>query len=265
MYPPLADVPPNNLERRREQQIAGRRDAAADRHDIGVEGVDRVGDADADAPPDKAQQADRDLVPGPRRAHEVRPGDRPVLLQGDPDRGGRVRGRRLARQPVERVAGGEGFERPRLGEVVGRGGYVVLDADQRVTDLRRGAGRAAVGTPCDHDTAADSGADRQHHKILDVEVASLVVRFGERRDRRVVVDEYGNAQLVLEDVAQRHVLERDVDRRADHAGRELDDRRDPDADRGERVLAGAIAHAVEDLGDNVLGARQVGRAELRLA
>ena len=84
---------------------------------------------------------------------------------------------------------------------------------------------------------------------------------GQRGDRRVVVDEDGELEALGEDAAQRHVLQRDVDRVARGAGREVDDRRDADADGVGR--AGALDQLGE-LVDQPLGAVEDGRAQGRL-
>ena len=92
------------------------------------------------------------------------------------------------------------------------------------------AGRAAVDPAADDDPAADAGADVNITRQLGDRLEVVVVGLGERGDGRVVVDEDRDAEALGEELAQRHVLQRDVHRRARGAGREVDDRRDADAD-----------------------------------
>ena len=89
----------------------------------------------------------------------------------------------------------------------------LVERDQRLAELAGGAGGAAVGAAVDHDAAADARADRDHHqRARRRSRPSLVVRLGERRDGRVVVDEDRQPRRSSQDRAQRHVGERDVRR-----------------------------------------------------
>jgi hypothetical protein len=106
-----------------------------------------------------------------------------------------------------------------------------------VAELPGRAGRAAEDASAEHDAAADPGADGEHDQVVRHQPQLLVMGFGERRDGGVVVDEHGYVEAIAERCAQRHVLERDVDRGDDAPGRELDDRGHTDAHPGE-VLAG---------------------------
>jgi hypothetical protein len=104
-----------------------------------------------------------------------------------------------------------------------------------VAELGRCAGGAAEDPPVEHDPAADPGAHCEHDQIAGREPVLVVVGLGERRDGRVVVDEHRHPRALAEHLAQRHVPERDVHRRAHAACLPLDDGRDPDADRGAAV------------------------------
>jgi hypothetical protein len=126
-----------------------------------------------------------------------------------------------------------------------------------VADLRRGAGRAAVEVPAQHGAAAHAGADREHHEVRARE-APVLERLGERRARRVVVDEHRQAEALREQLAQRHVLERDVHARADAPGLEVDNGRHADADRAHVVVAMALDRLHE------LGDQRVAVVDLRL-
>ena len=139
-----------------------------------------------------------------------------------------------------------------------------IDADDRVAELARTAGRAAVDPSAEHDPASDAGADRQHHEVVGDKPQLLVVGLGEGRDGRVVVDEHGQAEPIPEDLPQRHVGQRHVDRRHHASGFELDDRRDADADGLEVVDAGRLEH-VDELVDQRIRTRTVGPCEHRLA
>ena len=102
----------------------------------------------------------------------------------------------LGGEPVERAAGGE---RTRVSWAAGTPtapGPSTLrsKADDRVTELARGAGRAAVDPPAEDEAAADAGPDREHHQVVGDRPQLLVVGLGQRRDGRVVVDEHGHAR-----------------------------------------------------------------------
>ena len=137
-----------------------------------------------------------------------------------------------------------------------------VGAHDRVSDLGGRTRRAAVDAPADDDPAADAGTDREHHKVAGDEHAVLVIGLGERRARRVVVDEDGDAQPLAQHGAQRHVVQWDVHRRADPAGLPVDDRWNGDADGG--GIAGR-RDGVDELGDQRFGAARVGRLEHGLA
>ena len=175
-----------------------------------VEGVDRVGDADAHAPAERRQAFDRDGIAGLRGGDGVGAGDRSARGEHATERGVGLRLRGLACQTVEHVSGGKRLQRSRLWKA-GRLRDALVDRDQRVAELARRAGRTAIGASVDHDATADAGADREHHQAAHVEPAVGVVGLGERRDRGIVVDEHRQAEAVAELPAQRDVLQRDVD------------------------------------------------------
>ena len=94
-----------------------------------------------------------------------------------------------------------------------------------------GATRGAPVDPAaEHESAAHSGPNGQHHQIVCEQGQRLVVSLSQRRDGRVVVDKHRDPEPLAEHLSQRNVLQRDVDRRDHPAGVELDDRRDADAD-----------------------------------
>ena len=63
-------------------------------------------------------------------------------------------------------------------------------------ELAGAAGSSAVDPPVEHDPAADTGADREQHKVVGHELQVLVVGLGQRGDGRVVVDEHRQAETV---------------------------------------------------------------------
>ena len=83
------------------------------------------------------------------------------------------------------------------------------------------------------------GAERQHDHVL--RAATRADRpLGDRGGIRIVVDRDGQAQVVLRALAQRHALDRDVDREHGGAFALVDRRRDADADRGDAVVPEAV-------------------------
>jgi hypothetical protein len=136
-----------------------------------------------------------------------------------------------------------GLKRPLHREAPGRRDRTRhVEADERVAELARAAGRAPVDPAAKHDATADSRADRQHHEVVGDQQQPVVVGFGERGDSCIVVDEHGDAQPIAEHLAQRHVDEWNVDRRDDPPGLELDHGRDADADRVDSAIPGGLDH-----------------------
>ena len=65
-------------------------------------------------------------------------------------------------------------------------------------ELAGAAGGPAVDPAAEHDPAADTGADRDHHQVVRDQPELGVVRLGERGDRRVVVDKHGHAESLAQ-------------------------------------------------------------------
>jgi hypothetical protein len=215
-----------------EQQVARGAHAAADDDLIGIEGVDRVGDADSESLTQSFDRGDGLLVAGLRGLHDVG-------ALADP--GG------LA-ELVELAARGKAFERSGLRRLRTRLRWPGLEvpADDLVPELTGRPGRAAEDPPADDDAAADPGAHREHHKALGDWAQILVVGLGERRDGRVVVDEDGHLQVLGELAAQRDMLQRDVHRAARGTRGEVHDRRDADPHGGCGTVVGNESFELRD-------------------
>ena len=133
-------------------------------------------------------------------------------------------------------------------------------ADQGVPELAGGPGCPPVHAPVQHEPAADARPDRDHHEVLD-DHAGAVVGFREGRAVRVVVHEHRKAEPLFENRPQRDVRELHVHAPLHSAGRELDHRRDPDAD-GRRLPAANGFDRAGDLVDQRVGTRRRGREDL---
>jgi hypothetical protein len=119
-------------------------------------------------------------------------------------------------QAVERGSRGDTLERPGLRKPLGRGEpHAQIGGHQRVTELTRSAGGAAINASAEHEAAADAGPDGDHHEVFGDHSKLLVVSLGECRDRRVVVDEHRNPEPLPQHLANRDIDERHVDGR-DH-------------------------------------------------
>ena len=171
----------------------------------------------------------------------------------------------LGRETIQRPPGGQRLQRLGLREIAGRrhpGSEV--HADQRVAELAGGTGRAPVDAAIEHQPAADPGADGEHDQVLHDRPAGVVERLRERRHRGVVVHEHRQPETLREHHAKVDVVEREVGAGADPPGGELDHRRHPHADR-DRARAAHLVDARDDLVDQPLGARHLGRPDERVA
>ena len=132
------DPPPHLGPDRVEQQVAGRRDPAADDDPVGRDDRDHVGDADPEVAADLGQPGQRPRVAGPGRCDRLLGRRRPAG-RGDPVG---------PRERLETAAVAAAARRP-------------VRVDRLVADL---AGRAVVAEmdpAVDGDDAADAGAERQ--------------------------------------------------------------------------------------------------------
>ena len=135
----------------------------------------------------------RDLVAGLRALDRVGAGDLVAARQPLAQIGvGVLLGGGLAASASSARPAPKLSSEPTCGKLVGSGDLlaVELDADQRVAELRRRAGRAPVRAPVEDEPAADAGPDGEHDEVLDDELVALV-RLGEAGERGVVVDEDG--------------------------------------------------------------------------
>ena len=150
-----------------EQQLTGRRAAAADHDLIGVEGVDRVGDADSERVRPAAHRCERRRVAVPAAATASAPSTglpgRTHLPSAESGCSTAAAGR------SDRVrAGGQRLERSRLREVVARGRHVGIARRARSASFPSSPApplpprkmRPSITTP-----AADTRADRDHHEV----------------------------------------------------------------------------------------------------
>ena len=166
-------------------------------------------------------------------------------------------------EAVQRPPGGEPLERAGLGEALGRRRAVLeVGADDDVPELGGRSGRPAVDPSVDHYPAAYPGADREHHEMSDVDLRVGPVGLGDRRDGGVVVDVDRQAEALAQDLAQRDLLQRDVDRGAGHPPGEVHDARDADADR---VGGQLLLDRLDELLDERVGRRRLGGADAGLA
>ena len=135
---------------------------------------------------------------------------------------------------AERRARGERLDAAAAGAVALAGRAV--DLDHHVAELGAGAGGAAVDLAAEDQAAADPGADRQHHRVFGA-ARGAVEMLGEGGDVGVVVDEDRQAGALADEVADRQVVDRQVDRGDRDAAVVVDRRRDAEADRGDARAA----------------------------
>ena len=107
---------------------------------------------------------------------------------------------------------GEMLERPGLREADRRGDRNgKVHSHERVSELSRAAGPAAVDSTTEHESTADPRADGDHHEVARHQPELIVMGLRERRHRRVIVDVYRRIELLCQQVAERHVSQRHVD------------------------------------------------------
>ena len=254
-----------HLDRRVEQQLTRDRDTTADRHHVGIEGVERVGDPDPEPLAQGAQGADRLRVAGLGRLDGIVAGH--VLPGGGqpPQRGGGSLGGDPRSQVVQDPTRGQGLERAGLRKRDRRRHAVAeVDADQGVAELGRGARRAPVQLPVQHQPAADPRPHREHDQVPDHRLTRFVERLGEGRQVGVVVDEHRQPEALLEHAAEVEVGQVKVDARAHPAGGELDHRGHPDPD-GRGASVPHLVDARDDLVHQARGAGDLGGPDEGLA
>ena len=125
----------------------------------------------------------------------------------------------------DRGPGGVGLDAAVAGAVALAGQAVHLDHD--VAELGAGTGRAAVDLAVEDQAAADSGPDRQHHRVVGAAGGAVEV-LGEGGDVGVVVDEDRQPGPFADQLADRQVVDREVDRGDRNTTVVVDRRRDPE-------------------------------------
>src|SRR5438128_998556 len=148
------------------------------------------------------------------------------------------------REPVGRMAGAVRLD-VTASRACALARFAVLD-EHRVAEL----GPAVEELAVDHDAAADTGSERQHHQIRAA-ASGAVRELRERGGVRVVLDPDGDPEPLRELVAEAHLAQRDVDGAEHDACPLVDARRDAEAD-------GA------DLGGQELANRRLERVEERV-
>src|SRR5262249_49084169 len=104
--------------------------------------------------------------------------------------------------------------------------------DRHVTELGAGPGRATVDLAAEDQAAADPGPDRQHHHVVGAAPGAIQV-LGQGRDVGVVVDEDRKPGATTDHLADRQVVDRQVDGRDRDTPVVVDRGRDPEAHRGD--------------------------------
>ena len=169
---------------------AARRPArpAADHDLVGIERVDRIGDADPDVARPRSRPRPRRPVAIASRPHRVRAEDGPaarpqaaerrlgMTLGGLRQQAGRARGRRRS------DSSDPGCGNPSAREPPGPRPRGRRSCD-RARPRRR---RATVDPPAEHEPAADACSDCEHHQVVGDQSQLLVVRLrrAPRRSRR---------------------------------------------------------------------------------
>ena len=119
-----------------------------------------------------------------------------------------------------------------------------VDVDDDVAELGRRTDRAPVELAVQDEPAADPRAEGEEHHVLGAPAGPEAV-LGERRAVRVVLERDREPEAVGEQVAQRHVLERDVDGGPRPAGSLVDERGDPDAERDDLGIEQLVDRALD--------------------
>ena len=196
---------------RLQQQVAGRDHAAADHDHVGLEDVGEARQATPSRLPISSKTPI--AVASPASAASVTALPSTVspaasIARRAPSPGS-LSAAALPLAP-ERRAGGQRLDAAAAGAVALAGRAVGLD--HGVAELGAGAGRAAVDLAVEDQAAADPGADRQHHRVVGAAGGAVEV-LGQGGDVGVVVDEDGQADPLADQVADRQVVERQVDGR----------------------------------------------------
>ncbi len=206
---------------RSAQEVEGRRDAAADDDDVGVDDHDHVGDADAQVAPDDEQTGDRRRVPGPGRDHGLLGGRGPTG-GGDP------------------VGAGERLE----AAVVAAAARWSVGVERLMTELAARAVMPKVDAAVDGDHAADPGPKRQPDHGRGTSRRTQP-QLGQAEGPRVI-DQRGRQPQRRTDGAgdgPARPRSRDVDEEPRGPGCRVVQARDPDPDRGDARVALDRLHA----------------------
>ena len=200
-----------------KQQLAGRSEPAADHDQLGVERVDQAADRRAQLASDLGEELDRRRIALAREPNElmrVRVG--PERLAGD------------------RVRRGPGDVRLEVSAASAAAREAVVDEDD-VTELDAGTDRSAVGATAEDQTAADAGAEREHHHVARAATGTRHP-LGDRGRIRVVLDRDGQAEPLAHQIPERNVDQRDVRRGDRHSDPLVDSGWNTEADRRHAVV-----------------------------
>ena len=216
-------LPARSLQRRTEHE-GSRCGAEPAAHDgqIGIEDIHERPDRRPERRPDLGERCDRSGVSGPRPLDEkVRVGLFAEQLSG---------------QAITRVPRGEHLQ---VSASAARAGQAALLEDD-VPELRPAPEQASVAD----DTAADAGAEREHHEVVRAPPRPPPP-LGERGDARVVLDRDRKAVAVARAPSEIEIVEREVRRVQDPPGSALEIRRDAVADRHHRLVEELVDRGVE--------------------
>ena len=224
---PLAQLRPGRLE----QQVAGGHHAAADHDHLGLEDVGEAGEGDPE-PASRPGRRPPIAVASPAFAASVTALPSTSLPSASIAPSAESGSRSAASRPsrAERGARGVGLDAAVARAVALAGQAVHLDHD--VAELGAGAGRAAVDLAVEDQAAADPGPDRQHHRVVGA-AGGAEEMLGEGGDVGVVVDEDRQPGALADELADRQVVDRQVDRGDRDAAVVVDRRRDAETDGGD--------------------------------